>query len=307
MLWDRWLFDGIIFFFLIAGGAGILESYDRARKSERYGWHVIIFILGVAWLVIFYGSFVEPRIILTHEYDVDITTTSATGEEIKVVVLGDFHLGPYNDEYLVENVVRKVNKIKPDLILLVGDYITNKDRAVLGFAAFTKLKPPYGIFAVTGNHDYLGDDVEAVVNSLQGYGVHFLRNSGATIKIDGKELYLAGVDDYWFGEMDVTEALINKLPGQPSIFLAHNPDVVKYVPLPLRFGIMVSGHTHGGQIRLPLIGSLVQPPTDLPKEYSKGRQEYEGRQMFITSGLGQVGPRARLFNPPEIAVLNVMF
>lgn len=304
---DRWIFDLIIFFFLIAAGATILESYDRARKSERYGWHLLIILLSVAWAVVFYGSFIEPRIILTREYDVNIGALAASTEEIKVVVIGDFHLGPYNDEYLVENVVRKVEKIKPDMIIMTGDYVTSDSEAVIGFAALSRLEPPYGIFGVTGNHDYADDNVQAIIDTLSSYGVNFLRNSGAVISANGRDLYVAGVDDYWFGEMDITKSLINKRPGMPSIFIAHNPDVVNYVPTPLRFGVMVSGHTHGGQIRLPFIGSLVQPPTDLPKEYSKGFYEYEGRQMFINSGLGQVGPRARLFNPPEISVLNVKF
>lgn len=306
MWWDQLLFDGIIFFFLIAAGAGILESFDRAKKSERYGWHVLIFVLGICWLVVFYGSFIEPKIITAQEYDVNIRK-SYPAREIKVVVMGDFHLGPYNDEYLIENVVRKVERMKPDLILLTGDYISHKDEAVIGFAALNRLKPAYGIFAVTGNHDYLGEDVESVVNTLQGYGVNFLRNTGITISAAGKDLYIAGVDDYWFGETDPTRALINKRPGQPSILIAHNPDMVNYVPTELRFGLMVSGHTHGGQIRLPFIGSLVQPPTDLPREYSQGLHEYEGRQIFITPGLGEVGPRARLFNPPEISVINLTF
>lgn len=306
MWWDRLLFDGIIFFFLIASGAGILESFDRAKKSERYGWHVLIFILAISWSIVFYGSFIEPKIIITREYDVNILT-SEPAREIKVAVLGDFHLGPYNDGYLIENVVRKVEKIDPDLIILTGDYISYEDQAVIGFAAFNRLKPAYGIFAVTGNHDYLGEDVNSVINTLQSYGVNFLRNTGATISADGKDIFIAGVDDYWFGETDPTKALIKKLPGQPSIMIAHNPDMVNYVPVPLRFGLMVSGHTHGGQIRLPIIGSLVQPPTDLPREYSQGLHEYEGRQIFVTPGLGEVGPRARLLNPPEISVINLTF
>ena len=305
MVWENILFDAIIYFFLIAVGAGILELGDRVRKGRRFLFLPLIFILMFCWLVVFYGSFIEPRMIVEKNYD--LVLDGGEGEEIKAVVLGDFHLGPYNDEYLIKNVVSRVNKIKPDLILLVGDYISYNTDAVAGFAPFFDLlTPPLGIYAVTGNHDYEGD-VDEVIAALESYNISFLRNEGVTLKIGDEEIFIAGVDDYWYGNMDVTNALIRALPGQKVIFLAHNPDVIKYVPETLRFDVMVSGHTHGGQIRLPFVGSVVQPPTDLPREYSRGLLKWADRNLFITSGLGQIGPRARLFNPPEISVLNITF
>lgn len=295
-------YDFIIYFFLIAAGAAIIELTDKIRKNRKVFLYPLVFILIFSWLVIFYGSFIEPRMIVTREYDVQFRES---GEQLKVAVLGDFHLGPYNDEYLIKNVVRKLNRIRPDLILLVGDYISYSTEAVEGFYPFEDLwMPPLGIYAVTGNHDYKGE-VEEAVTALKKYNIVFLRNGGVTIKINNREIYIAGVDDYWFGDQDITEALVRARPGQSVIFLAHNPDVVKYVPDNLRFDLMVSGHTHGGQIRLPFIGPVVQPPTDLPREYSRGLLEWEGKEFFITPGLGQVGPRARLFNPPEISILNI--
>lgn len=304
MAYEHIFFDFVIYFFLIVVGAGVLELVDRYKKNKRSLLLPLVFILLFSWLVIFYGSFVEPKLILIKEYDVDLSNSGS--EQIKAVVLGDFHLGPYNDEYLVKNVVRKVNRIKPDIILLVGDFISYQTEEVEGFVPFNELWAPLGIYAVTGNHDYKGD-VDKVVESLSQYQINFLRNRGATIKLNGREIYIAGVDDYWDGEMDITRSLISARPGQKVIFLAHNPDVVKYVPENYHFDLIVSGHTHGGQIRLPYIGSLVQPPTDLPKEYSRGLCSWQGENLFITPGLGEIGPRARLFNPPEISVLNITY
>ncbi|MBU0648886.1 metallophosphoesterase [Patescibacteria group bacterium] len=305
MAWENILFDAIIYFFLIAVGAGILELGDRVRKGRRFLFLPLIFVLMFSWLVVFYGSFIEPRMIVEKNYD--LALAGGGEQEIKVVVLGDFHLGPYNDEYLIKNVVSRVNKVKPDLILLVGDYISYDTDAVAGFAPFFDLwMPPLGIYAVTGNHDYEGN-IDEIISAFEVYNINFLRNEGVAVKMGEEEIFIAGVDDYWYGDMDVTNALIRALPGQKVIFLAHNPDVMNYVPETLRFDLMVSGHAHGGQIRLPFIGSVVQPPTDLPRNVARGLFEWGGRNLFITPGLGEVGPRARLFNPPEISVLNITF
>ncbi|MDD4994866.1 MAG: metallophosphoesterase [Patescibacteria group bacterium] len=306
MRWENLLFDGIIFFFLIASGAGILELRDRAKKNKRALFHFFVLSLAIAWLTVFYGSFVEPRFIVTRNYDYPIS--SGSGENmIKAVVLGDFHLGPYNDEYLIDNVVRRVNRVRPDIIFLVGDFISFDNGQIDKFAKLGELQAPLGVFAVTGNHDYQGGGIDGVVEKLQKLNIIFLRNQGSTIKISGREFYIAGVDDYWFGNMDLTRALVGQRPGQSVILLAHNPDVVRYLPAPLRVDLLISGHTHGGQIRLPYIGSVVELPSDLPRTYARGLLEWKGKNMFVTPGLGEIGPRARLFDPPEISVLNISF
>lgn len=306
MRWENLLFDGIIFFFLIASGAGILELYDRAKNNKKKLFYFLVFCLFAAWLIIFYGSFVEPRFIVTRNYDYRIGSGDGANQ-IKAVVLGDFHLGPYNDEYLVDNVVRRVNRLRPDIVFLAGDFISFDNKQIDKFAKLAELQAPLGVFAVTGNHDYQGGNIDEVVEKLKQYNVVFLRNQGSTIIVGGREFYIAGADDYWFGNMDLTRALVGQRPGQSVILLAHNPDVVRYLPTPLRVDLLISGHTHGGQIRLPWIGSVVELPSDLPRAYARGLLEWKGRKMFVTPGLGEVGPRARLFDPPEISVLNISF
>ena len=307
MGWERWLFDGIIIFFLITMGAAILEAFDRSRRSERYGWHVFIFFAAIAWIIVFYGSFIEPKIIVAREYDIDLRKNNKPGQALQIAVLSDFHLGPYNDRLLVEHVVSRLHKIDPDIVFILGDNVSYHNGSVYDFGPLVNIKPTYGVYGVTGNHDYLGDDVEEVVSALEAYGVRFLRNTSASIRSNGRTVQVAGVDDYWYGDMNITSALEGTWENNLVLFLAHNPDVVKYVPEDLYFDLMISGHTHGGQIRLPWIGSVVQPPFDLSREYSQGFGEYGGRKMFVSSGLGEVGPRARLFNPPEISILNITY
>jgi len=307
MAWENWLFDGIIFVFLVVAGAAILETLNRAKKSEKNRWYVLTFLIFFAWLIVFYGSFIEPKIVLTKNYEINLSNPSGEGSHLKAVVVSDFHLGPYNDEGLVEHVAQKIKNIKPDIIFLLGDFISFDNEDIKSYYPLDGLQAPLGIFAVTGNHDYLGDGVEEVVSELEKYNINFLRNQGSSIKANGKEIFLAGVDDYWYGDMDLTQALLGQRPGQTVILLAHNPDVVKYVPEYAHYDLMISGHTHGGQIRLPIIGSLVQPPTDLPRNIDKGVKSWQGNNIFITPGLGEVGPRARLFNFPEISVLNITY
>jgi len=308
MPYEHLIFDAFIYFFLFAIGLGILDLSGRVSRSKRFLTVPLVFILSIIWLAVFYGSFIEPKMIRTSFYNVDLNRSSSAEkiEKIKIVVLSDLHLGPYNGQDLVKKVVKRVNALRPDLVILAGDYIAYKNKSLDQYAPLADLVAPMGILAVTGNHDYQ-ENVEEVIDALSKYHVNFLRNRGVTIEVDQHELFIAGVNDYWHDAMDLSKALASATPDQTVLLVAHNPDVVRYLPQGAKVDLMISGHTHGGQIRLPWLGPLVEPPTDLPREYAHGLKIYDNVKMLISAGLGEVGPRARLFDPPEVVVLETIF
>jgi hypothetical protein len=305
MVLDSLLFDGVIIFFLLAVGAAIGLGIYKIKKNGKIYYYFLVFALAISWLVVFWGSFIEPRIIITKEYEVDISNGEAAIDELKAVVVADFHLGPYNDDTLVKRTVEKINQLDPDIIFIPGDFISFDNDDAKDFYPLADLRAPFGTYAVTGNHDYLVD-IEELVSEVEKYNVEFLRNRGKSINIDERSIFLAGVDDYWHGDMDLAGAMENYQDKAAVILLAHNPDVVNFLG-DIETDLIISGHTHGGQIRLPLIGSVVQPPTNLPRNIEKGLEEWRENRVFITSGLGEFGPRARLFNLPEISVLNIKY
>ena len=297
-----WVFEAITFFYLIAVGAFFIEvgtQWGSFQKKKLV--LVLVGILAVGWLTIFYGSFIEPRILVVREEAIQISDEPT--EELRAVVMADIHLGPYRKSRWAEEVVEKIMDQNPDIIFLPGDFIFKDPDEAEMLEPLAGLSAPYGVYAVTGNHDYEGDDVQYVIDTLMRQGIIILENDRDRIMVGEKEVVIAGVSDIWYdGSTHRTLAGIDD--EETVILLAHNPDAVLLSNTD-RADLVVSGHTHGGQIRLPWIGSIAQVPTLLGNDYDKGLFDYINQKLFITAGVGETGPRARLFNPPEINVLTI--
>jgi len=296
------MFEGAIWFFLIVVGAALIDITTKYGRKIFKQWLLllVVIVLSFSWGVIFYGSFVEPRFLVVHQETIEMTKID---QPIKVALLSDFHLGPYKGNGWVEEVVAKTNKQNSDLILLLGDYIFGPLGKADDLSALADLTAPLGVYAVLGNHDYDTARQEEIKSKLEAMGIKVLFDSSDKIKLsDGKFLCLAGVNDLWNGGQ-VKEAVAD-CSDETTILMSHNPDAVFNVQS-FKVDLLVSGHTHGGQIRLPLIGPVAFIPTILSKEYSEGLFDFSGTKLFITSGLGEMGPRARLFNPPEIVILEL--
>jgi uncharacterized protein len=299
-----WVFELIIFFYLIVVGAFMIEIGTQWKRfNKKTGVLVIAGILAVGWVAIFYGSFIEPRTLTVDEQHIQIADDPT--DEIRVVVMGDIHTGPYRTERWAAEVTEKIMQQNPEMIVLPGDFIFSDPRQAEMLEPLSRLYAPLGVYAVTGNHDYEADGIVQVIDALEGFGIEVLENEVERIQVGDRELVLAGVSDLWY-EGDVHSTLADVSDEESVILLSHNPDAVLFSHSD-RADLVVSGHTHGGQIRLPWIGSLAPLPTMLGNEYDKGLFDYKDGQLFITAGVGETGPRARLFNPPEINVLTISF
>ncbi len=293
------LFELIIWLFLLSVGGFLLVEWKRTQSSVLR--RVVTVVLACAWLVIFYGSFVEPRqlVVRTQEIHLSPEPTSV----IRVALIADTHLGPYKGKGWLSEVVERINALHPDLVLLAGDYIANAPSEARGLEPLRGLVAPLGVYGVTGNHDYEDGGEAYVVDTLKQLGVQMLEDATVRIEYDGRTFVLAGVSDIW-NEGSVFDTLEAVQPEDTVILLAHNPDVV-LDPASAYADLVVAGHTHGGQIRLPFWGPVPQIPNVLGNAFDRGWFVYEGRQLYITSGVGETGPRARLFNPPEISLLSI--
>ncbi len=282
-----------------------LELGRRMRAGKITGrgrYYALAGLLGVVWLVVFYGSFIEPKFLTVKNYGVSLD--GGGHGRLRVAVVSDAHLGAYKNRDWLVKVVDRVNALRPDVVILDGDLVTNT-AGLSELDPLRELKSAYGSFAALGNYDYHVGAVD-VRKQLGSYGVQTLTNRSVPVDVAGRRLRFIGLDDYWFGDPDWNKAMSQVEPDAVKILIVHNPD---FAPAAEVRGIdlTVAGHTHGGQIRLPFIGPLDRLPITIGQRFDMGLFDFGPMKLFITPGVGESGPRARLFDPPEISVLTIDF
>ena len=219
--------------------------------------------------------------------------------------LSDFHLGTWLDSQSLLEIVEKVNVLGSDIIVMTGDFVSSKvDRHASDLIhALTRLKAKDGVLAVLGNHDHYTDS-GIVREILQRSGIVELRNEVHILQHDGACIWIAGVDDQMTGHERLSN-VIDLLPEEnvPVILLAHTPDFADISSKSGKFDLQLSGHTHGGQIRLPLIGPLYLPR--LGRKYPSGKYRIGNMDLYTNRGLGTSWFKVRINCPPEIAVVEL--
>jgi predicted MPP superfamily phosphohydrolase len=269
----------------------------------------------IVFLVVFYGSFIEPQLITVTRETVHLDID----HPISIAVISDLHVGPYKGEKYIARVVKKINSLMPDIVLIVGDLVLTENvtpEAIQALAPLKDLKPGIGTFSATGNHDHgvyrmfaegqtrPEDHSDLLIEKLRSFGITVLENDATTVNLGTEKIAIAGIDDLFSKKTDFAQTLTRIPANMPVILLAHNPDVILY-KISLVADLIVSGHTHGGQIRLPGYGPISALPTRLGRKFDQGLFALEGGgTLAITRGVGESGPRARLFAPPEILLLT---
>jgi predicted MPP superfamily phosphohydrolase len=227
-----------------------------------------------------------------------------------VALLSDFHYDPYFSIHPLRAAIPMVNGLRPDLIVLAGDFVSMPvvgagEKAALAAEPCARLlqqmTAPEGLWAVLGNHD-AGTDPEHVTRTLQAANIHVLANQSQAIERNGARIWLAGVKDVLTQTADLAQTVRGIPAREAVILLAHEPDFADHAS---RFPIdlQLSGHSHGGQIRIPLLPPLYLPP--LAKKYVRGIYQVGPLALYTTAGLGTIGVPMRLNCPPEITLLTL--
>ena len=250
------------------------------------------------FFLLIYAFIIEPNMLTVTHYEINDKDLSG----IKIVLVGDFHIKPHQEKRL-SKVVNLVNNQKPDIVLSIGDFVSghqeNMTMPIEDIVNQLKnIKSKYGFYTVLGNHDWWqgGEHIKEI---LCKNGLIVLENSNRTIQINQKKIYISGVDDMTTRETDITTALENT--KHPTILLSHNPDIFPYVPQMVN--LTLAGHTHGGQVRLPIVGALITPSYygDL---YSQGLIIENNKRMIVTKGIGNSILPVRFNCFPEIVVIK---
>ena len=269
---------------------------------------------GAAGLAV-YSGVIERHWIEVTRHDVYLGNLPDRFNGLRIVQLSDVHMDEYTEPAFLRRVIDQVNRIEADAVFLTGDYVSyglgSRDFAVgaawqcANILNELKCKQRY---AVLGNHDVLvgGNQVTA---ALAANGITVLRNAYLPMERNGARIWLAGLDDPVDGLPDPETAIpssIRHRPNEPTLLLCHAPDYVDHLlahPPGQAVDLMLSGHTHGGQVRLPLLGALELP--ELGRKYVEGCFRLGELQLYVNRGIGTVGIPFRFDCPPEITLMTL--
>lgn len=257
---------------------------------------IIIIILFI--LLGCYSLFIEPNKLKVNYY----TIKDAHLKDIKIVFASDFHIKPHQQKRL-EKVIELINAENPDLVLSVGDFVSgHNEKMTMPIEDIAKelgkVKSKYGFYTTLGNHDgWYG--TERVTKSLQANGIKVLDNENISIQVNNKTIYIAGVEDLMTGKPNIYQALDET--KTPTILLTHSPDM--FVKVPENVNLTLAGHTHGGQVRIPLFGPIFTA-SKYGDNYTKGLVEEKGRKLITTTGIGTSILPVRFNCLPEIVVIK---
>ncbi|MDX2080166.1 MAG: metallophosphoesterase [Terrimicrobiaceae bacterium] len=223
---------------------------------------------------------------------------------IRIVLMSDFHHSDWIPAARIREAVRIANTLKPDVVALTGDFIhRGREWVPACFRELAALRARFGVFAVLGNHDHYAGAAGAIRQAMKSAGILELSNSGLRVRRNGSEFRVAGLPDLWHGRPRIHRALGSLGDEASMLLLSHNPDFAQDLDDP-RVALMLSGHTHGGQVRLPILGAP-WTPSRFGTRYLSGLCHGPKSRVFVTNGVGGSFPGLRINAPAEIACLTL--
>ena len=255
-----------------------------------------------AGLALYAGEFGRHELVLERR-TIRIPRLAEAFAGLRIAQISDIHFMEYTEPFFVEHAVREINRLRPDIVLLTGDFISmapvEKSRAQ-AYAPIVaellgKIECPHR-YSVLGNHDWMVNG-NAVIDALKGVGIPLLRNANIPFERDGKRFWIAGIMDAlsWESDLNKTMPATAERDGEPDIL----PAVARLNQVDL----MLSGHTHGGQVRLPFLPPLMLPP--LGKRYVEGHFQMGRTQLYVNRGIGAVGLPFRFNCPSELTEITL--
>ena len=276
----------------------------RSRKL-RISLVTLTFVVVALGLWAFW---IEPAWLAMHRYTLQIPNWQAEHRGLKVAILTDLHVGsPHTGLEKLKRVVERTNAEQPDLVVMLGDFVI---QGVVGgrfiepepiAGVLQSLRAPLGVYAVLGNHDWWYDGAR-IGRALEGGGIIVLENKAHPVQYKGKRFWVVGIADLWTRKPDIEGSLGQIGSNDPVILITHNPDLFPNVPP--QVSLTLAGHTHGGQVNLPIAGRLVVP-SKYGQRYAMGHIIEGGKHLFVGGGVGSSILPVRFRVPPEVVIVTL--
>lgn len=289
----------------------LYRRWDTLAPRTRIVWIVLIALVEAFYWLNIYAWFVEPSQLVVR--NVEIVSEDWRGAPLTIAVLSDTHVGgPHMDAARMGRIVQRVNALRPELVVLLGDYVNGhhhpfertpaeNQEITGGIATFAALRARYGVVGVIGNHDVWYDRT-VVQTEMENAGVATLWNRHIVIRRSGGEpMVIAGLADDMTGDPDFAAALDGAPENGNTIIVSHSPD--PFVDMPHGPALMLAAHSHCGQVTIPFIGRPIVPLRN--KRFACGLVQENGEQMYVTGGLGTSMLPLRFLNPPEIVLITL--
>lgn len=258
---------------------------------------------GLTSTVVFLGVKDESGELVVNHITIPVENLHPALEGFKIVQLTDIHIYPITPLEVAVQAVAIANSLKPDLTVLTGDYVWREGEAIFDLApVLAGLEAKHGLYAIIGNHD-IWERLEISLTGLREAGIPVLINQGLTITEGAGSLYLAGLDDGMSGQPDLAAALDGMPAEAPVVLLMHEPDPADEYSLDGRVSLQLSGHTHGGQVRIRDM-PMVLPP--LGRKYDLGLYNVNGMWLYVSPGIGEISVPLRYNCPPEVTEITLM-
>ncbi len=277
-----------------------------SRFSRRDALRLFLGAAAAVGTTPLYARWIEPGWVDVRQIRISLPNLPEAFHGFRIVQLSDLHFdGVWGASRFLPRWLQWVERLRPHAVVITGDWITSWEGIAEMEDALPwlqRLQAPEGVFSVLGNHDHWVAASE-VRRLLARAGIRELRNQVHVWKRGRARLALAGVDDAWSGEPDWDAVRDAVPPGVPAIFLVHEPDFADYVADLKVFALQLSGHSHGGQVKLPGWGPPLLPR--FGQKYPEGLYRVGGMTLYTNRGLGVVPPRIRLFCRPEITLVEL--
>lgn len=273
-----------------------------AGWSGYFSLHQSIFIFLLS-LFLTYARFIEPHLVHVRQHQYRLNPDQPFTKSVKVALIADLHVGLYSGhERQLRIIVEKLNQAQPDIVVVAGDWTYEPEHKLAEeLQVLRRIQAP--VYSVPGNHDeqYPGPPIQELLKHALDVN-EVIDIEGQIVEFD--EFRLIGIGDLWAGKTDMR--FMPELPqDKPWLILSHNPDTVDMVPeLPLR-PLMLSGHTHGGQVELPWLTNYIMKKVSI-LGHKKGFYEHEHADVFVTVGTGMVGVPFRFRVPPTIDIIELI-
>jgi uncharacterized protein len=279
---------------------GIMGAVIGVRWIQQHRWGRLLIGAAVSHRLWRYAHHHEPSQPALRHIQINDWRIPPGFDGFRIGQISDIHLGqPYSHDNL-QWAITQMQLHQPDMIVLTGDMVNDRESIGTLPHYVRQLRAPYGVYAIPGNHDYV-EEIDDVIQALSFAGIPLIRNQGFVVHLHGDALFVAGVDDIWHGQMRLDKAMAANTAHLPTLLLAHSPDTVHEALDYPNIVLQLSGHVHGGHIRLPIIGPLARPRYG--RHYTHGTHRVGHIWLHVSLGLS--GRQLRIGNSPEVGIITL--